>query len=149
MSTQIMLNTVREQLEFLLTNSLWDHFLEVLKSPYQPAVEYEQADVSTANNNKIFLIFIIKIFIPQRIESASALATYIVRQQQLKLKPRKQTHNSSKQSVSIVSSSKDDRNFVTKSPAALKLRSAQYDVGGTVIMSLDVAQQLRRQPFRP
>ncbi|KRZ07868.1 hypothetical protein T11_17502 [Trichinella zimbabwensis] len=33
--------------------------LEVLKLPYQPVVEYEQADVSTANCNEIFLIFII------------------------------------------------------------------------------------------
>ncbi|KRZ07122.1 hypothetical protein T11_2513 [Trichinella zimbabwensis] len=37
--------------------------LEVLKSPYQPTVEYEQADVSTADFNKIFLIFIIRKFL--------------------------------------------------------------------------------------
>ncbi|KRZ65223.1 hypothetical protein T10_1106 [Trichinella papuae] len=55
-----VLNTVAEQVVFPLIDSLWDYFLEVLKSPYQPAVEYEQADVSTADFNKIFLIFIIK-----------------------------------------------------------------------------------------
>ncbi|KRX27829.1 hypothetical protein T07_13761 [Trichinella nelsoni] len=57
-------------------------------------------------------------------------------------------YESSKQSASIVSSIKDDRNFVTKSPAALKLCSAPHDVGGTVIMPLDVVQRLRRQPYR-
>ncbi|XP_003378791.1 conserved hypothetical protein [Trichinella spiralis] len=39
----------------------------------------------------------------------------------------------SKQSVSIVSSFNDNRNFVTKSPAPLKLRSASQDAGGTFI----------------
>ncbi|XP_003381587.1 hypothetical protein Tsp_07266 [Trichinella spiralis] len=39
----------------------------------------------------------------------------------------------SKQSVSIVSSFRDNRNFVTKSPAALKLRPVSQDVGGAVI----------------
>ncbi|KRZ00559.1 hypothetical protein T11_4261 [Trichinella zimbabwensis] len=90
---------------------------------------------------------LLKVFIRQRRENVNALTPHTVHQQPLKLKPRKQTH-SSKQSVSIVSSFKDDRNFVTKSPAALKLRSASQDVDGTVIMSLDVVQRLRRQPFR-
>ncbi|KRZ73905.1 hypothetical protein T10_2334 [Trichinella papuae] len=43
----------------------------VLELPYQPAVEYEQADVSTANCNKTFLIFIInKIFCKKYIRIA-------------------------------------------------------------------------------
>ncbi|KRY81737.1 hypothetical protein T11_2663, partial [Trichinella zimbabwensis] len=43
-------------LEFRLQS---EQALEVLKLPYQPVVEYEQADVSTVNCNEIFLIFII------------------------------------------------------------------------------------------
>ncbi|KRZ83187.1 hypothetical protein T08_5227 [Trichinella sp. T8] len=35
--------------------------LEVLELPHQPTVEYEQANVSTANCNKILFIFIIKM----------------------------------------------------------------------------------------
>ncbi|KRZ01822.1 hypothetical protein T11_12437 [Trichinella zimbabwensis] len=36
-----VLSTISEQLKFPLTDTLWHHFLEVLKSPYQPAVEVQ------------------------------------------------------------------------------------------------------------
>ncbi|XP_003373918.1 chloride channel protein 2 [Trichinella spiralis] len=45
-------------------------------------------------------------------------------------------YESNKQSISIVSSFKDDCNFVTKSPAALKLCSAPQDVGGPCLLTL-------------
>ncbi|KRZ75173.1 hypothetical protein T10_318 [Trichinella papuae] len=47
-----VLNTVAEQVVFPLIDSLWDYFLAVLKLPYQPAVEYEQAD-----SNALFKIW--------------------------------------------------------------------------------------------
>ncbi|KRZ04083.1 hypothetical protein T11_7130 [Trichinella zimbabwensis] len=36
-----VLSTISQQLKFPLTDTVWDHFLEVLKSPYQPVVEVQ------------------------------------------------------------------------------------------------------------
>ncbi|KRY96226.1 hypothetical protein T11_11956 [Trichinella zimbabwensis] len=48
-----LLRTISEELEFPLADFLWDHFLEVLKSPYQPVVDFN----SFVYN---FLIFLFK-----------------------------------------------------------------------------------------